>query len=111
MSLSGEVDHKVGIPKHLPYKGIVCKVSFDEPVSGVSLEILNVCRVAPYQTPIDICNHEILTGLYNVMDEVAPDEAKTACHDELVQDIISAYSFRSDPVLCSAWFVGLASPS
>jgi len=83
MSLSSKVDHKVRVLQHFPYKGIVCKVSFDEPVSGVSLEILNVCRVAPYQTPIDICNREILTGLYDVMDEVAPDEAQTTRYENL----------------------------
>ena len=93
MSLSSKVDHKVRVLQHFPYKGIVCKVSFDEPVSGVSLELPDVCRVAPHQMPIDICNREILTRLYNVMDEVAPNEAKTACHDKLVQDIISACYF------------------
>ena len=36
---------------------------------------------------------EILTELHNVMDEVAPDEAKTACHDKLVQHIISTCFF------------------
>jgi hypothetical protein len=81
VSLSSEIDYKVRIPQDLPYEGMVCKVSLNEPVSDVSFELPDVCRVAPHQITVDIRNFEILTYLYYVMDEVAPDEAETACND------------------------------
>jgi hypothetical protein len=59
MSLGSEVDHEVSILEHVPYKRIVCQVSLDGTVSGVSLKLLDVCRIAPHQMSIYICDYEI----------------------------------------------------
>jgi hypothetical protein len=40
------------------------------------------------------------------MNEVAPDEAKTACNDYLVQDIISRGFFLSDLGFMLNWILG-----
>jgi len=85
MGFGGEVNHIVRTFQY-PSSGLVIrKVTFDESVMSAPAEALDVTRVATRTHVVEVDYSYVVSGSYDVTDEVAPDESKSAGNDDSIQ--------------------------